>query len=51
MMIPDCHRRLEKALSELNAMLEAEKEDFGETEEYGDAVKVAEEAKEQLKVT
>jgi len=51
MMIPECHRRLEKALGELRSLLEAEKEDFGESEEFAEAQKVADEAVEQLKVT
>lgn len=49
MMIPDCHRRLEKASGELKAMIEAERADFGETEEFQEAVKILNLADEQLK--
>ncbi len=52
MMIPECHRRLEKALGELRTMLESEDyTELKESEEYQQAEKVAGEAEEQLKVT
>ncbi len=52
MMIPECHRRLEKALGELRTMLESEDyTGLKESEEYQQAEKVAGEAEEQLKVT
>ena len=34
MMIPECHRRLEKYLGELKTLIDAERADFGETEEF-----------------
>ena len=51
MMIPECHRRLEKAHGELKAMIESEKADFGETEEFAEAEKILALADEQLKAT
>ncbi len=52
MMIPDCHRRLEKALGELRTMLESgDYTDLKESEEFQEAEKVAKEAEEQLKAT
>ena len=49
MMIPDCHRRLDKAYNELKALVEELEPDFGETEEMGAAKKVLEDAVDQLK--
>lgn len=49
MMIPDCHRRLEKFVGELKQMVENERQDFGETEEFQEAEKVLTDAEEQLK--
>ncbi len=51
MMIPECHRRLEKSLGELRQLLDAERADLGESEEFQEAEKVAAVADEQLKVT
>ncbi|TRY61588.1 hypothetical protein TCAL_02140 [Tigriopus californicus] len=50
MMIPDCHRRLEKAYAELQALVQGEMKDLTETEEYRSAQQVLTEAEEQLKV-
>ena len=51
MMIPDCHRRLEKSYGELKLMVEAEMADLAETTEYEEAKKVLAEAEEQLKAS
>ena len=51
MMIPDCHRRLEKSYGELKLMVEAEMTDLAETTEYEEAKKVLAEAEEQLKAS
>ena len=49
MMIPDSHRRLEKAYGELKTLVDAEEADLGEAKEFQEAKKVLEEADEQLK--
>ena len=51
MMIPDCHRRLEKAMAELKALMDQEQKELGETEEFQEAKKILELADEQLKVS
>ncbi len=52
MMIPYCHRRLEKVLAELNTMLQSgDYAELKESEEYEAAMAVAKDAEEQLKVT
>ena len=50
-MIPECHRRLEKYYAELKAMIESERSDFGETEEFQEAEKILALADEQLLAT
>ena len=49
MMIPDCHRRLEKASAELQNIVDTEAAELGETEEFAEAKKILELAQEQLK--
>ena len=48
MMIPECHRRLEKSMAELQNIVDTE-DDLKETSEFTDAKKVLAEAEEQLK--
>ncbi len=49
MMIPDSHRRLEKAYADLKSLVDAEEAEMAEAKEFKDAKKVLEEADEQLK--
>lgn len=49
MMIPDCHRRLEKAVNELKPLLEELEKDFAESKEVTDAKEALELSVEQLK--
>jgi hypothetical protein len=49
MMIPESHRRLEKAYAELKMLVEAEEADLAGSSEFKDAKKVLAEADEQLK--
>ncbi len=49
MMIPDCHRRLEKANGELKALVEELEKDFPEAEEMTAAKQVLEDAVGHLK--
>ena len=49
MMIPECHRRLEKAMGELQNIVDTEAADLGETPEFAEAKKILTEAEEQLK--
>ena len=49
MMIPDCHRRLEKAAAELQTIVDTEAAELGETKEFEEAKHVLELAQEQLK--
>ena len=51
MMIPDSHRRLEKAYMELKALVDAEKEELAEAKEFEDAKMVLAEAEDQLKAS
>ena len=51
MMIPDSHRRLEKAYVELKALVDAEKEELAEAKELQDAKIVLAEAEDQLKAS
>ncbi|KAL1117820.1 hypothetical protein AAG570_004135 [Ranatra chinensis] len=46
-MVPDCQRRLQKAYEELQSILDTE-QDLKEQEDYLNAVKVMEEAKNSL---
>ena len=48
MMIPDCHRRLEKSMGELQTIVDTEADELGETKEFEEAKKVLEDAKEAL---
>jgi len=52
MMIPDCHRRLVAAISELSSLIETEAElnVDGEVEEFVAATAQIKEAEEQMKV-
>ena len=49
MMIPDCHRRLEKAVGELKVLVEELAKDFPESSEVVDAKKALEDSEEHLK--
>ena len=49
MMIPECHRRLEKAMAELQTIVNTEADELGETPQFAEAKKVLAEAEEQLK--
>ena len=51
MMIPDSHRRLEKAYAELKALVDAEEAEMAEATEFKDAKAVLAEADEQLKAS
>ena len=51
MMIPDSHRRLEKAYAELKALVDAEEAEMAEATEFKDAKTVLAEADEQLKAS
>ena len=48
-MIPDCHRRLEKAVADLEAVVKETEVDFADKEELEEAKKALETAAEQLK--
>ena len=48
MMIPDCHRRLEKALVELRPLLEELEKEFPESKEVTDAKSVLDDAELHL---
>ena len=49
MMIPDCHRRLEKAVNDLKPLLEELKEEFAEAKEVTEAIQALENSTEHLK--
>ena len=49
MMIPDCHRRLEKAVSDLKPLLEELQEEFAEAKEVTEAKEALEQSDEHLK--
>lgn len=49
MMIPDCHRRLEKAHQDLQNLIEELEPDFGEAPEMEAAKTVLNEAQDHLK--
>ena len=51
MMIPDSHRRLEKAYAELKALGDAEEAEMAEAKEFQEAKAVLAEADEQLKAS
>jgi len=51
MMIPDSHRRLEKAYAELKALVDAEEAEMAEAKEFQEAKTVLAEADEQLKAS
>lgn len=51
MMIPDSHRRLEKAYAELKALVDAEEAEMAEAKEFQEAKAVLAEADEQLKAS
>ena len=49
MMIPDCHRRLDKAINDLKPLLEELQEDFKEAKEVTEAKLALEQSTEHLK--
>jgi len=49
MMIPDCHRRLEKAINELKPLLEELETEFAESKEVTEAKTALEASTEHLK--
>ena len=49
MMIPDCHRRLEKAVNDLKPLLEELKEEFTEAKEVTEASEALAQSVEHLK--
>ena len=49
MMIPDCHRRLEKAVNDLKPLLEELQEEFAEAKEVTEAKVALEQSTEHLK--
>ena len=49
MMIPDCHRRLEKAINELRPLYEELEKEFPEANEVTDAKAALENSDEHLK--
>lgn len=49
MMIPDCHRRLEKAVNDLKPLLEELEKDFAESKEVANAKQALEESVAHLK--
>jgi len=49
MMIPDCHRRLEKAINEMKPLLEELETEFSESKEVTDAKTALEASEEHLK--
>ena len=49
MMIPDCHRRLEKAVNEMKPLLEELEKDFPESNEVRDAKTAITTSEEHLK--
>ncbi len=49
MMIPDCHRRLEKAVGELKPLLAELENDFSESKEVTDAKEALVTAEDHLK--
>ena len=48
MMIPDCHRRLEKAVSELKPLLEELEKEFPESKEVTEAKTAIEASAEHM---
>ena len=48
MMIPDCHRRLEKAVNELKPLFEELENEFSESKEVEDAKQALETSVEHL---